>query len=230
MTLVANSLKDAVNRAQPQSLPDALRVLKFGNVLRALPTYLHDKLPAVGSYNIATIRTIPLPDDARAANIIRAYGRVGTSATAGPLTVEADAATAPSTLSCKITPTGDIAFLGTDLWTKVDVLYQPAKYDIMEAVCPCVAGTGVVTLNPAMVAAGVLFLMEAEIVTGTLAAKKFIVANAAAAPATTLAGLNLAKDSVFVAIADAATYVRIKVAVTPAVDSSALLTAASALL
>ncbi len=224
---MTTKLQDALNRAQPQSLPDMFRTLGLGDMLASLPKSIHAALPAVGSYNIATIRTIPLPEGMKALSVIRAYARAGGSATPGPLAIEADAATAPSTLSVKVTPTGDIAFLGTDAWTSVDVDYIPAQYDIVEATCPCVAGTGVVTLPPSMTGPGVLGLMEAEILVGTLKAKKFIVAPAATAPATTLAGLNLAKTSVFVAIADAATSVRIKVMVARAINVGALLVADS---
>ncbi len=227
-TLKTNSLKEELNKAPPGSLPDMFRTLAIGSLLRAVPTTLRKKTTAVGPNNIATIFTIALPDDAKAAVLHTAYGRVnGGGVVAGPLTVDAEAATAPATLHAKVTPTGDLAFLGTDAWTSVDVLYTPEKCDIVEAVCSCVAGTGVVTIPTSLVSRGVVRLLEAEILVGTLTGTKFIVAAAAAAPATTLAGLNLAKTAAWVAIADAATSVRLKLAVVSAVDSDALLAADS---
>lgn len=227
----ANSLKARLNDANPQVLADALRQVQLGNIFRAMPTTLRKKAAAANPYAIATIQTITLPDDAKAATIYNAYGRVNTGGVvAGPLTIDTPAATAPATLHCKILPTGDIALLATDGWTQVDVEYLPAKYDVVEVTLPVVAASGLCALPAAVTGPGAIILMEAEALVGTLVGKKLVVAPAASAPATTLAGFDLAKLNVFFAIADAVTSCRLKLAVGAATDVDALLTAVSNLL
>jgi hypothetical protein len=77
---------------------------------------------------------------------------------------------------------------------------------------------------------GVVLLMEAESLAGTLVAKMHVIKEAAGAPATTLARLDLAKLNVQFAVADAVTSARVKLAVVSAIDVDALLEAASATL
>ena len=226
LTSLSTSLKSVLNAALPGGLADALRTLKFGDMLRALPTTLRKKAPAVNAYNLATVQCIALPEDAKASTIYRAYGRVG-GVTAGELTITAANAT-PTTGQIAITPNGDIAFVGTDAWTSVDVVYQPSKYDVVELVLPVVPGTGVCAL-PSTLSSPVM-LMEAESLAGTLTGKMIVLAPSATATATTKAALNLAKSSVWFAIADGVTSARVKLGVCSATDADALLEAASNLL
>lgn len=219
----STSLKSDLDRAPAGSLPSMFQAVQIGSVLRAIPTTLRKKAPAASAYNIATLQAFALPDDAKAVSIFRAYGRVGTAA-AGELTVDAANAT-PGTGEIAVSPSGDIVVLAADAWTSVDVEYLPAKYDCFEATLNCVPGTGLVALPASWTNAGVVMVMEAEVLAGTLATKMIVQAPNNSAPATGHARLTLAKTAVHFAVADAATSVRLKVALCAAVDVDALLEA-----
>lgn len=223
ITVKEQSLKNQFNAAGPNTLPDGFRVVKLGNVLRALPTFLRKKnadAAGVSPYDLATLDVLQLPDDAKAHNIFRAYARAGTG-TLGERTVAALHAT-PAAGEVAVTPAGNIAFLAADAYTDVDVVYMPDKYDIAEVELTVTAS--VMTLPVALTTPGVTFLMEAEATVGTSLGKKIILAPGAGAPAAGQARLNLAKSTVTFAVADAVTKARVKLAISAAVDVDALLT------
>jgi hypothetical protein len=177
---------------------------------------------ALANYNIAgtTIDVIPLPADAKAACILRACVRAGGST--GELALSAHDAT-PATTHVAVTPCGDIAFdHATDAVTDVDVTYLPQVGDIAEFVLT--PATGVCTLPASAVAQGVLLLIEAEVLTGSVVGKKNILAPVAGTglPATTKAQLTSNKSTVsFNNATDAPTSCRVKVLLKPALDSNA---------
>lgn len=216
-------LKSALNFGNPNEVGTQHQIIKFGDVARALPTTLRKKDPAADAYQLGTLESVGLPADGKAATIFRAYGRAGT-ATPGELAVQAYGAT-PGSGQIAVAPNGDIVVLAADAWTSMDVEYMPEKYDIVEAVCPVVAATGVCTLPAAMTTPGACILLEAEALTGTTIGKKIILVPATAAVATGRAAIKNTKDSVWFATADAVLTARIKMAVCPAVDLSALLAA-----
>lgn len=228
MTIDVNvdSLKNKLDLANPQIVPDGLRIVKFGSVLRAITTFLRKKnadLAGVSPYDLATLDVLRLPDDAKAHNILRAYARAGTGAL-GELVVAATHAT-PAAGQIALTPAGNIALLAADIYTDLDIVYQPDKYDLAEFELNVAAS--VLTLPPAVTTPGVTFAMEVEATVGTVVGKKILLAPGAGAPAAGQARLNLAKTTVTFAVADAVTKARVKLAITSATDVDALLTAQS---
>jgi len=220
----ANALVQLLNTVSgPGQLAEMMKLIGIGTVIRNLPTYLNCKAPlAAGAspYDGATIGALVLPDDAKAASIIRAYGRTG-GVTATELAAQAYAAT-PTTGQIAVAPSGNIALLGTDAWTNMDVAYIPMKQDPVELVLPCASNAAAlpVTTNSQLNAGtgstgagGVIMLMEAEILTGTTPGKKIVTQESASTAATGTARLDLAKANVKFASADAATQVRVKLGV-----------------
>lgn len=225
-----NSLKTVFDTALLSTIADAAALAKLGSILRALPTFLRNKnmvTAAVSPYQLATVQTISLPDDAKATSIVRAYARTATAG-AGPLTVAAAGAT-PTTGQIAVAPNGDIVTLAADAITNLDVTYQPDKYDLFEVTLPVVAATGLLTIPPALVTKGVVLLLEGEALVGTSIGKKIVVVPGAGATAAGQVKFDVAKGVVMFNIADAITSARVKLAVTCAVDIDALLEGASVL-
>lgn len=227
-----NSLRAVLDQdSSNQALPDNLRLLGIGSILRALPTTLRAKTPlgtGLNPYVAAAAQSLALPDDAKANIITRAYARAGTG-TLGELTVDAYGGLTAAAGHIAVSPNGDILVAAADAWTSFDVIYTPEKAKCIEITIPVVPGTGVGLLPQTNldVKRGVVLLAEAESLTGTLIAKMHVIREAAGAPATTLARLDLAKLNVQFAVADAVTSARVKLLVVADVDVDALLEAAS---
>lgn len=208
--------KDQLNYANPNHLPDLLRELKFGDIVRALPVFLHKQDPTPGTVatgNLTTVEVIKLPNDAKASVIHRASSRTGT--VTGELTPQAYGTT-PATTQCAVTPCGDIAVLPADVITDLDVVYQPAKGEVVEYTGDVV--TGVLTLPSAWTTRGVIYLLEAEVTVGTVTGGKTILVPVAGAalPATTKAQLTSNKTTVsFNNATDAPTKARVKCLIAP---------------
>lgn len=222
-----DSLKNKFNIANPNIVPDGLRIVKFGNVLRAIHTALRKKTVAASSYQLGTLQALALPDDGKAHSITRAYARSG-AGTVGELAVQAYGA-APAAGQIAVAPNGDIVVLAADAWTSIDVSYQPEKYDLIELTLPVVPGTGVCALPTAVTAPGLVNLLEAEVLAGGSLGKKIILVPAAAAPAAGRALYKTTGDQVLFAIADAVTSARVKLAVCASTDIDALLEAQSSI-
>lgn len=215
-------LQSAINRANLNDIADALRAIAFGDVLRALTTYLRKKnLVTAGTspYALATLQVLQLPDDAKAHVILRATVKAATAA-AQEYAPQAYGAT-PITLQCAVTPNGDIAFLAADAVTDVDVVYVPEKGDAVETELPVT--TNVLTLPVDWVAAGTVILEEVEATAGTSTGKKIVLVPGAGAPAAGQARLNLAKTTVTFAGADAVSKARVKALISSAIDINAVL-------
>jgi hypothetical protein len=228
---MANTLKDALDTTVLPTLADALATVKIGSVVRALPTFLRARnmvAQAVSPYQLATLQTLTLPDDAKALTILRAYARTATAG-AGVLTVAAAGAT-PTTGQIAVAPNGDIVTLAADAITSLDVVYQPDKYDTITLTLPAVAATGVAAIPAAFTGKGIVTLLEGEGLVGTTLGKKIVLVPSASATATGNVHLDVAKATVMFAIADALTSVRVKLAYTAAVDVDALLEGASVLI
>lgn len=215
--------KDSLNAANPNNLADLLREFKLGDLLRALPVQLTKQDPAAGSAangNLTTVDVIHLPDDAKAAVVLRASARAGS--VTGELTPVAYG-TSPATTQIAVTPNGDIATnQGTDAISDLDLLYVPAKGDVYEFEGNL--ATGVLTIPPEIVARGVLMLLEAEITAGAAPGDKIILVPVAGAglPAAGRAQLTSNKSTVsFNNASDAGTAARVKLLVAPAVDANA---------
>lgn len=230
INLIPNSLRQVLDGIVLPTLADALAKLHIGSILRALPTWrrqINMNTQPVSPYQLTTVQTLSLVDDAKALNILSAYARTGTAGT-GPMTIAANGAT-PTSGQIAVAPNGDIVTLASDAITNVDIVYQPDKYDVVEVVLPVVSSTGILTLPVPNTTAGVVTLFEAEALVGTTIGKEKILVPGTA-PATGQARLNVAKTQVLFATADAVTSARVKFSVSSAVDADALLTAASILI
>lgn len=213
-----STLKEAINRAQLGTLADAFRKLGLGDILRALPAQLIGVAPATGNLYVGTtMHVVTLPTDAKAMACLAVYARAG-GGTLGPLV--ANTHTAPDAGSYFINPTGDIEFAIADAWTKLDIVYFPAKVDVTEQTFPVVAHTA--TIPAVYTAKGVQFAMQVESLVGTLVAK-MIVDPPGTAPASGHAALNLAKTTIVFNAADVVTSCRVLFGVGPAIDVNALL-------
>src|ERR1700682_3959675 len=69
----ANTLKQRIDGADPNTLADALRLLGFGTILRqnigAALRRVNPFAQAAGPYDLAALKVIQLPDDAKAMSI-----------------------------------------------------------------------------------------------------------------------------------------------------------------
>lgn len=223
---MATTTKDQLNTSNPNLVDTLLQALKFGDVLRALPTFLRKKTTVAGAttnYNLATENVLVLPTDAKAAVIHRATVRAATAGTgeAAPQTY----GTTPSTGQCAVTPCGDIAFVAGDAPTDFDVVYTPEKGKVVEYTLTC--ASSVATLPSTLdVGRGVILLMEAEALAATVTGKKIILVPGSGGPATTQARLNVAKTTVtFNNGTDVVTSCRVKLLVVPENDVDAQLEA-----
>jgi len=210
-----STLKDALNRVNPNSLADALRLLGFGSMLRALTTYLFGKLPVVGGPYVGALNpALVFAPDAKALSVVTAYAKAGTG-TLGPLA--ASATTPPAAGKYFLTPTGDLVFAIADAWTSVDVTYIPQKGDVVELYLPVVANAAAI---PAQYAA--LTLIECDAIAGLVVTPKVIDAPGTAVAAGQ-AALDLGKHNVEFNAADAVVQCRVKFLAVPAIDVDALL-------
>lgn len=196
------SIKEALNRANPNTISDHMREVAIGQVLRGqVLQVLRKKAPALDAAVLATLASIKLPNDAKAASIIRATGRVGT--VTGEFAPQAFGAT-PATAQVAVAPNGDIVFLNADAITNVDVTYVPERADVFVTLALPVT-TNVLTLPSPATTRGVVLLIDALAVTGTAVGRKIILVPGAGAPAAGQARLNVAKTTVTFAVADAVT-------------------------
>lgn len=229
----SNTVLGRLNTALLGWISTGLQLIAFGAVVRSMRTFLRGKAAdaTTNPYVLQTaVNSFTLPEAAKAHSIKSAYARAGTG-TKGPLTVDHglwDAVnTAPAAGHCAVSPNGELLFAAADAWTAVDICYEPEKYDVVELTLPVSGAAGVALIPAGLIARGVLFLMEAESLTGTLKAKMMVQLPVDALPATTFADLNLAKTEVHFAAADVVTSARIKLAVASVTDVDALLEGAS---
>ena len=224
-TVAPSSVKAALDRANPQSLGDLFALLKFGAYLRGQgPQVLRRRVPAADAAQLGTLQSLVLPNDAKAASILRATALTGT--VTGELAPQTYGTT-PSSGQCAVGPNGDLVFLAADAITSVDVLYLPERgFASVSIALPVV--TNVLTLpaqytNPAVPPTpgsgsttpptpptkgspgGVILLVDANAQAGTATGRKKILVPGSGAPSAGQARLNVAKTTVTFASADAVT-------------------------
>ena len=200
------STRKSFNNANPNTISDQLRKVSFGDILASGHMSRRKVAGVVNPYNLATVSTIVLPDNSKAASIVAAYSRAG--GVTGALTVVSGT---PATGQIAVAPNGNIVTLGTDAITNLDVQYLGIPdVDFIETYFP--VASNAITLPSALTALGVVLLLEAEAVEGTGTGKKIILAPAGA-PAAGQAALNAAKSTVAFAAADAVTRARVKLLV-----------------
>ena len=204
------TLKDDIDRANPNTLSDACRIIKLGQTLLqdTKQTIRRLNIHALGrtAWDGLTLDCPAQPDDCKAARLLMVR-TLASGVAVQEYTLDANDTT-PATLHAAIQPTGNIALLAADAVTSVDIEYMPARGDVMEAVVPVVASFA--AIPAAMLARGVIYLCECEALAAALVGNKIVLTPAAGAPAATQCRLSLAKDTVQFAGADAVTSCRIK--------------------
>lgn len=201
------TITDVLNLAKVDTITDLLRKIAIGFILRTqLTQVLRRKDPAATSYNLATVEAVGVVPRAPAAVVNRATSIVGT--VTGELTPVAFGVT-PATGQIGVAPNGDVVVLAADAITSLDVVYTPERGEVFEVTLP--VATHVLTLPSVVTTRGVVLLLEAEALVGTVTGKKIVLVPAASAPATGQAKLNIAKTTVTFATADAVTSARVKV-------------------
>lgn len=216
--------KEQLNKSNTNNIADLLRQVGIGDVLRALPVCKRKPTLTAGAlanYNGSTLSVLVLPPDAKAAFIERATVRAGTAS--GEFTTQAFGAT-PITTQCAVTPCGDIAFLGTDAPTDLDVVYTPEKGEVVDFASLPVT-SNVLTIPASLTARGVVLLMEVEALTAGTTGRKQILTPGAGAPSATQARLNVAKSTITFASADAVTTARVKILVASKLDMDTFMNA-----
>lgn len=241
MTAMKNTIPSA------NTLADYLAKLGGpGQILQGqLPQMLRRKVPAADlGAPVTGMISIVLPDDAKADpnGVVSLYVRAvsGGSVLGYYVAKSTTPFTTPTTGTFSSQPNGNIMLLATDLPTDVDVTYipmrgkvvtldlQPVAADVF-AIPASLTATPKPNISPAM-PGGVIALLEAYSLAGTLTGQLRVKAPTAAAPATTLANLDLAKQNVLFAVADAVTSCRVKFLVCQDADLSTLLEAESTIM
>lgn len=217
-----NTLRAALDRADPNTLPDLLRELGLGSLFQGQFVQFRRKVnmvtQGVDAGSLATLHALRLTEGGRAASILRATVRAG--GVTGELTPVAFGAT-PATTQIAVAPNGNIVTLAADAITDLDVVFAPERGDLLNTVFPVVAH--VLTLPPKVVAQGVVLLADAEAIEGTAIGRKVVLVPGAGAPAAGQARLNIAKGMVTFAAADAVTRARVKLVQVAAEPLSTLL-------
>ncbi len=220
---------EALKRANLSGIVELLRTLKFEDVVASgIPVYKRKinmtVAPAgTSTRQLATVHQWPagVLDKAPASAILRATARAG--AVTGELTPVAYGVT-PATTQIAVAPNGDIVVLAADAITDLDIVYIPEKVEVVDLVLPVIPATGVCAIPAGYVSRGVVLLMDAVAIEGTVTGQKRVLIPGAANPATPQARLSVAKDAVNFTAADAVSMARIKIGVASA-DVPALLQA-----
>jgi hypothetical protein len=192
---MSETVKQSVNRADPNLLADLLRNLKFGDVLRALPVFLRKQVPVADASFPSGTNGIKLPDDAKAAlksrAMFAAYARAG-AGTIGQLT--AVVGTPANAGEVGVSDAGDILFYAADAWTNVDVEYFVEKQDVITLTLP--VSSNAMALPSTLVSQGVVSLLAASSLAGSSTGVKVVEAPSASAASAGCARLDLAKANV----------------------------------
>jgi hypothetical protein len=221
---MSNTMQEAANAANPNSLADFFRKAGLGDLLRAqmVQTLRHQDPVAAVAPGIASTERITLENTGKAGVILRATSRAGTSK--GELTIDGYTATAPAAGHIGISPNGDLMFAPTADVTDVDVTYVAQRGDVVELTMNATAAD-TITLPTALTDRGVVYLLEAESLAGGLTGELHVLLPSDAKPATTKALLNVAHGAVLFAVADAVTRARIVLLIATDKDLNTLLSA-----
>ena len=224
----AETLRQSLNRADPNTLADMLRSAGLGDALRSLPVALRgvnvNAQPASASQPAAlSLQCIALPEDAKAASILRATALAGTGSK-GELTISAFSVT-PVATHAAVAPNGDLVFLANDAYTSVNVDYVPERGDVVAGlVLPVNTSTYLASL-PSPYAGAAVLLMACTASVGTSGGAKSILAPQATVTAGNVA-LNVAHTGVVTNSTDALTSVTVDVLVNSGVGGGVDINAA----
>lgn len=203
---MARSLKKVLDEGNLNKFQSASRDAQLGKLLSLIPKF--------GIF-AASSNTIALPDNAKAAAILRCYSTAGT--TTGYLT-PTDLAT-PTTGLVGISATGNILFAAADAVTAAEVLYLTHEGEVWEDQIAVASNSG--TLLGAREG---FLLLSATQLAGTRTGTTTVVARAAT-PTTGQACLGVTGKTVTFAAADAVTSALVKYVRLPAVPvATAMLT------
>jgi hypothetical protein len=200
-TQTVESIRQALNRVDPNVSADLLRQINFGDVLRGLPVYLRAVAPAATGatpQQLSTLGCLVLPEDAKAAVILRCTVK-SSSVANGEFTI-VSYGTTPATTQVAVAPNGDIVFLGSDAVTSADIIYVPQKGDVLGQLSNSNLGvtslslsvstaTGAATI-PAPYAGKAILLMQANVTAGSVTGQKIILVPTTTVTATTRAALS----------------------------------------
>lgn len=224
---MTNSLSNALDRGNLGQMGDGFRAIKLGTALTLLLTvWAYGAVPAVGATGKpATVNTIALPNNAKAASIVSAYARTGTG-TCGPLTVVASG-TIPGAGEIAVSPDGDIVTAAADAYTLVDVCYHPVYGDLVEDLELTVSSNAATI--PTRYQGKVLMLVKAEALTGTVTGRQYVDKPGASLSSQECA-LALNKNTVNFKNTDAVTSCKLSFLMYPSVNAHETLLAESALI
>lgn len=224
---MSETVKQSVNRADPNLLADLLRNLKFGDVLRALPVYLRNQTPVADPSFPAGAVGLKLPNDAKSVQgggVSNEYGAYSRSLGGVVKFAYVTDGAAPASGYYGITASGDVLFNAGDAPTGVDVYYIPEKQDIVTLTLP--VSSDVLTIPSTLTALGVVSLLSATVLTGASTGEKIVIANASSLFAG-MAHLNGARSTVTF-YAGEATKATVTLGVACSTDVNALLEAVAA--
>jgi hypothetical protein len=221
------TLKEAIDRSNPNTIADAYRVIKLGTTLmqdvkqtiRRRNIHVTD---GVSLYDGTTLDTIQLPDDCKAGRLLMVR-TLASGVVVQEYTLDANDTT-PITLHAAIQPTGNIGVLSADAVTSIDIEFMPVRGDMFEVTLPVVASF--LTLPAVMTTPGVVYLCQCEAMSiggGGLIGRKVVLTPGAGAPAAGQCRLDLAKATVQFAAADLVTSARVRCLCSSAADLFALL-------
>lgn len=228
------SVKDSINKGDPNNFADLMRRISIGDVLlgQAIQTRRQVDMTAAAQanegYNVATLSAIAMKTGQLppAASILRATVRAG--GVTGELAPQAFGAT-PATTQIAVAPNGAIVTLTADAITNLDIVYVPERGLVVDYTGPVVAATAVMALPASIIGNGIVLLLEAEVLTGSVTGKKIVLVPGAVAPATLSARLSVAKIAVnFNLATDVPTRARVKLFVAMPVGEGLIGTMAQA--
>lgn len=216
-------LKDHLSKADPNVTADIFRKINLGQLLRGqLPQVLRRKVPAASPYQDATLESLVLADDAKAAFIARATVRTG--GVTGELTPVAYGTT-PASGEVAVAPNGDVVVLAADAITDMDVLYLPERGDVYETTMPVVSDVLTPSTSFTDSPRGIVLLLEAEATEGGATGKLQVLVPGSSPAAGQAALTDDEKLSVTFAAADAVTQARVKLLLVALQDLDSLLEA-----
>lgn len=207
------SNKEAFDRAHPNTLPDHFREVGIGTLLAGGLIHRSKFSFVAGgtsARHVATLQHMALQSSSKAMSILRATVRAG--AVTGELTPQAFGAT-PATTQIAVAPNGDIVALAADAITDVDVTYLSAPMKELVLTLDVDPATGICLLPPPATGPGVVYLVAAEALVGTVSGEKRVLVPGAVNPATPQARLSVAKTQVNFTVADAVSKAKITLAI-----------------
>lgn len=160
---MARNVEYILDEANPNKIPSGLQVVRAGKAMKLIPRF---------EAGTVTANVLTLPEDAKALHVLLAFARTGT-ATGWKIGVSPAATLAAGQVN--VTPTGDIAFFGTDAVTGAEVWYIPMEGELVEDTIQVTAGGAGTLLGERQA----LRVLEAEVLTGAAPGNKTVVQRGA---------------------------------------------------